>query len=402
MAGYERDLSFRTIIHASSSLNCVSKHIVYDANIAQRSILEANYVVDPLFTPSFIGGIALSNRIVMAPMTRGRAGDCDVPTSLMADYYRQRASAGLLVTEGVQPTPAGKGYWRTPGIHSEAQIEGWRAVTSAVHECGGRIIMQLMHCGRVVVPANRGFDADIIAPSAIPCPEKVPGPDGVPVPTAMPRAIARSEIPALTEEFATAARNAMDAGMDGVELHCASGYLINQFLNPISNVRDDDYGGEVQNRIRFPVQLLEAISAAIGADRVGFRISPGNPYNGMDPANPADTFIPFVQAVDGLGLAYLHLVDMQLPDLPILEMLRGHWSGPIIANNNLKPDVARMLIAQGSADAVSFGRAFIANPDLVERLREDAPLAKPDFSLLYTGEESGYIDYPPLVASASA
>nr|WP_239026012.1 alkene reductase [Sphingomonas paeninsulae] len=262
--------------------------------------------------------------------------------------------------------------------------------------------MQLMHCGRVVVPANRGFEADIIAPSAISCPEKVPGPDGVPAPTAMPRAIPRSEIPALIDDFATAARNAMDAGMDGVELHCASGYLINQFLNPISNARDDDYGGGVQNRIRFPVQVLEAMSAAIGADRVGFRISPGNPYNGMDPANPVDTFLPFVQAVDGLGLAYLHLVDMQIPDLPILKMLRGRWSGPIIANNNLKSDSARRLLEQDRADAVSFGRAFIANPDLVERLRDNAPLAKPDFSLLYAGEERGYIDYPPLVASASA
>jgi N-ethylmaleimide reductase len=361
--------------------------------------MKANYVADPLFVPINIGGLALSNRIVMAPMTRGRAGDGDVPTSLMVDYYRQRASAGLLVTEGVQPTPAGKGYWRTPGIHSEAQIEGWRAVTNAVHERGGRIVMQIMHCGRVVVPENRGYNADVIAPSAIPCPAKVAGPDGVPVPTAMPRAIMGSEIPSLIEEFATAATNAIAAGMDGVELHCASGYLINQFLNPISNLRDDDYGGGVQNRIRFPVQVLEAMSAAIGADRVGFRISPGNPYNGMDPANPADTFIPFVQAVDGLGLAYLHLVDMQIPDLPILEMLRSHWSGAIIANNNLKPDAARMLLDQRSADVVSFGRAFIANPDLAERLRDGAPLAKPDFSMLYVGDEKGYTDYPSLVTA---
>ena len=351
---------------------------------------------DSLFSPIALGEIELSNRIVMAPMTRDRAGPGDVPGDMMVEYYAQRASAGLIVTEGVQPSPAGKGYWRTPGIYTAEQVAGWRRVTDAVHARGGRIVMQLMHCGRVVVPANRGFDADVLAPSALRCPVPVPGPDGTPMETAEPRAIQAAEIPALLEEYAQAARNAMAAGFDGVELHCASGYLINQFLNPASNHRDDEFGGSAENRIRFPVMVLNALAEAIGAGRVGFRISPGNPYNGMDPADPAETFAPFVRAADGLGLAFLHVVDMGLAELDTLGLLRENFSGPIIANNNLKPDSARALLESGRAEAVSFGRAFIANPDLVERIKAGATMAKPDFSLLYTGEERGYTDYPAL------
>ena len=351
---------------------------------------------DSLFTPVTLGDIALSNRIVMAPMTRDRAGPGDVPTDLMVEYYAQRASAGLIVTEGVQPSAVGKGYWRTPGIHSAEQVEGWRKVAAAVHARGGRIVMQLMHCGRVVVPANRGFDAEVIAPSAVPCPVQVPGPDGTPLDCAMPRAITAEEIPALLDEYAAAARNAMAAGLDGVELHCASGYLINQFLNPASNRREDEFGGSAENRARFPLMVLKALAGAIGPGRVGFRISPGNPYNGMDPADPADTFVPFVKGADALGLAFLHVVDMGLPDLDALALLRENFRGPIVANNNLKADSARALLDAGRAEAVSFGRAFIANPDLVERIAAGAPLAKPDYRLLYTGEERGYIDYPTL------
>ncbi|MFM6950205.1 MAG: alkene reductase [Novosphingobium sp.] len=351
-------------------------------------------MVSGLFTPVMLGSIQLANRIIMAPMTRDRAGPDDVPTDLMVEYYAQRASAGLIITEGVQPSPTGKGYWRTPGIHSAQQIEGWRKVADAVHARGGRIVMQLMHCGRVVVAANRGFAADVIAPSAIPCPVKVPGPDGAPVDCAAPRAILANEIPALVEEFAQAARNAVAAGIDGVELHCASGYLINQFLNPASNQRSDEYGGTPENRIRMPLLVLKAMADAIGPGRVGFRISPGNPYNGMDPADPAATFAPFIKAANELGLAYLHLVDMDLPELDSLALLRANFSGPIITNNNLKPESAAALLADGRAEAISFGRAFIANPDLVERIAAGAPLAKPDYSLLYSGEARGYTDYP--------
>lgn len=349
-----------------------------------------------LYTPVRLGDIELANRVVMAPMTRDRAGPGDVPTDLMVEYYRQRSGAGLIVTEGAQPSPAGKGYWRTPGIHSPEQVAGWRKVADAVHAEGGRIVMQLMHCGRVVVPANRGFEAEVIAPSAVPCPDKVPGPDGVPADCAMPRAILAKEIPALVAEYAQAARNALAAGLDGVELHCASGYLINQFLNPVSNLRSDEFGGPVENRIRFPIAVLKAMAEAIGPGRVGFRIAPGNPYNGMDPSDPEATFAPFVKAADALGLAYVHVIDMGLDGLDALAMLRANWSGAIMANNMLTAETAEALLAAGRAEAVSFGRAFIANPDLVARMKAGAPLAKPDYARLYTGEELGYTDYPAL------
>ena len=349
-----------------------------------------------LFEPVHIGALDLDNRILMAPMTRDRAGSSDVPTDLMAEYYRQRASAGLIITEGAQPCREGKGYWRTPGIHSPAQIDGWKKVTDAVHKEGGKIAIQLMHCGRVVVPENRGFTADIIAPSALVCPDKVPGPDGVPVQTATPRALDLSEIPIVVEQYVQAARNAIEAGFDAVELHCASGYLINQFLNAASNVREDEFGGSVENRIRFPVMVLNAVAEAIGGGRVGFRISPGNPYNGMNPENPEETFAPFVEAAEKIGLAYVHVIDMGLEKLDTLAMVRANWSGSIIANNNLKPDAAEQLLDQGMADAVSFGRAFIANPDLVERISAGVALAKPDYAKLYVGEDEGYTDYPTM------
>ncbi len=352
-----------------------------------------------LFTPVTLGALTLRNRVVMAPMTRDRAGPGDVPTALMAEYYGQRAGAGLIITEGAQPSAEGKGYWRTPGIHSAEQIAGWKNVADAVHARGGLIAMQLMHCGRVVVPANRGFEADVIAPSALPCPDKVPGPDGVPAPTATPRAMAEADIARVVEEYAQAARNARAAGIDAVELHCASGYLINQFLNPASNQRTDQYGGSPENRARFPAMVLSAMAEAIGADRVGLRISPGNPYNGMDPSDPAATFGPFLDAVNGLGLAYLHVVDMGLAELDTLAFLRAHWSGPIMTNNMLKQDSAEQVLQAGRAEAVSFGRAYIANPDLAERMQAGAPLNKVDYTLLYTGEERGYTDYPAMDAA---
>lgn len=349
-----------------------------------------------LFTPIALGAIQMANRVVMSPMTRDRAGPGDVPGEIMVEYYRQRASAGLIVTEGTQPCPEGKGYWRTPGIYSAEQIEGWRKVADAVHAAGGRIVMQLMHVGRVVVSANRGFEADVVAPSAIPCPDKVPGPDGVPADCAPPRALEASELPALAEQYAQAARNARAAGIDGVELHCSSGYLINQFLNASSNRRDDEFGGDPARRARFPAMVVKALAEAIGADRVGVRISPGNPYNGMADPDPAATFAPFLDAIDPLGCAYLHVLDMKLEGLDTLAFVREHFSGPVIVNNMLTRETGQELLETGRADAVSFGRPFIANPDLVERLRSGAPLAKPDFTLLYTGEERGYIDYPAL------
>ena len=345
---------------------------------------------NPLFEPLALGEIKLRNAIVMAPMTRDRAGPGDVPGELMIEYYRQRASAGMILTEGTQPCPEGKGYWRTPGIWSPEQIAGWRSVANAVHERGGTIVMQLMHCGRVCVVANKQDDSEVIAPSAVSCGDKIPGPDGLPVPAAMPRALANDEISGVVAQFADAARNARAAGIDGVELHCASGYLPNQFLNAGSNKRVDEYGGSVENRIRFPVDVLSALAEAIGPGRVGFRISPGNPYNDVADHDPPATFGPFLKAADRLGLAYLHLVDVGGQ----LEFVRNHWSGPIIANNNLDAVSGRDLLGQGAAQAVSFGRKFIANPDLVERLKEGVELTLVDRDHIYAGEEKGYTDYP--------
>lgn len=349
-----------------------------------------------MFEATRLGALELANRVVMSPMTRDRAGPGDVPNDLMVKYYRQRASAGLIVTEGTQPSPVGKGYWRTPGIYSQQQIDGWARVAEAVHAEGGRIVMQLMHVGRVAVLANRGFDADVVAPSAIPCPDKVPGPDGVPTACEAPRALAADELPALAEEFAQAARNARAAGIDGVELHCASGYLINQFLDRGSNRRDDAFGGTSAARARFPAMVTRALADAIGADRVGVRISPGNPYNAMDPGDPAETFTDFLAAIDSIGCAYLHVANMNLPDFDTLAFLRAHWSGAIITNNMLTLESAQALLAAGRAEAVSFGRPFIANPDLVARFRSGAALAQPDYTVLYAGEERGYTDYPAM------
>lgn len=352
-----------------------------------------------MFSPVSLGELSLRNRVVMAPMTRDRAGPGDVPTEIMVEYYRQRAGAGLIITEGVQPSPAGKGYYRTPGIHSAAQVEGWAKVVDAVHAAGSRIVVQLMHVGRASVAANKDPGAETVAPSAIPCPALIPGPDGVPRETVPPRALETAEIAGVIGEYVTSAKNASRAGFDGVELHCASGYLPMQFLSSNSNQRTDQYGGSVENRIRFVVETLQAMAAAIGPGRVGFRICPGITLNGMDDANPAETYAALLKAVDGLGLAYVHLVHIPLPDVDALDLVHANWSGAVIENNNLTGETAAAVLAAGRADAVSFGRAFVSNPDLVDRLRTGAPIVKLDRATLYTGQGDdrlGYTDYPTM------
>lgn len=352
-----------------------------------------------IFDPVRLGEIHLANRIVMAPMTRDRAGPGDVPTEVMAQYYRQRAGAGLIVTEGTQPSPAGKGYWRTPGIHSAAQVEGWRKVADAVHAQGGKIVMQLMHVGRAAVEANKDSGAETVAPSAIPCPDPIPGPDGSLTATAIPRALATEEIADVIAEYAAAARNAVMAGMDGVELHCASGYLPMQFLSSNTNRRTDRYGGQVQNRIRFVVETLQALADAVGPGRVGFRICPGIALNGMADADPHETYAALLKAVDPLELAYVHLIHIPLEGQDALDLIHENWSGPVIENGGMTRESACDLLARGKAAAVSFGYAFIANPDLVERFRREAPLARASRATFYTGggdDRKGYTDYPSM------
>lgn len=353
--------------------------------------------MNDIFSPIDIGDLKLSNRVVMAPMTRARAGEGDIPTPVMADYYRQRANAGLIVTEGTQPSPTGKGYWRTPGIHSNEQVEGWRKVTESVHAEGGKIVVQLMHCGRACVQANKDPNAETVAPSAIPCPDPIPGPDGIPQKTVMPRALETNEIPKVIGEYVQATKNARLAGFDGVELHCASGYLPMQFLSTNTNQRTDRYGGSARNRVRFVLETLQAMSDAIGAGRVGFRICPGVTFNGMADADPTETYATLLHALNGMGLAYLHLINIPLGTHEALDLIRPIWSGPLIVNNMLTLAKAKVLLQERSADAVAFGKYFISNPDLVERFRIGAPLARYDQNTFYTGlgdDRHGYTDYP--------
>lgn len=353
--------------------------------------------MDEFFSPVELGALKLRNRIVMSPMTRSRAGAGDVPTDLHVQYYRQRASAGLIVTEGVQPSPAGKGYCRTPGIYSPAQVEGWRRVAAAVHGEGGLIIVQLMHCGRVASRLNKDDGSEIVAPSAIRARAKIFTDTSGLVDIEEPRALTTEEVPMVVAEYRQAAINAREAGMDGVELHCSSGYLPMQFLSSNSNQRSDRYGGSAENRIRFVMETLEAMGSAIGYDRVGLRVCPGFGYNDIDDENPAETYGILLDEASKLGLAYLHLVRRAFPKIDNFAHAKAHWRGRLILNNELTGETAAAALAAGESDAVSFGRPFIGNPDLVERLKFGKPLSDYDQSRLYTPGPAGYTDYKAAV-----
>lgn len=349
-----------------------------------------------LFEPVVLGAINLPNRVVMAPMTRSRAGAGDVPTDLMAEYYAQRAGAGLIVTEGTQPSPAGKGYCRTPGIYTPEQIDGWARVASRVHEKGGRLAVQLMHCGRVASRINKDDDSEVVAPSEVRAGGTIFTDAQGLVPMEMPRALETREIPSVISEYGQAARNAVEAGCDGVELHCASGYLPMQFLSPNANLRNDPYGGSVLNRIRFTVETIEALGEAIGFDRVGIRICPASIFNDVHDDDPVATYSALLEAIAPLGVAYLHLIRLVTPELDSLDIVRKSWRGRLILNNELDRADAEQAVRKGMADAVSFGRPFIANPDFVDRLRDGLELAEFDPTRLYSPGPEGYVDYPVL------
>ena len=348
-----------------------------------------------LFQPIRLGALQLANRVVMAPMTRSRAGEGDVPTALHVEYYRQRASAGLIITEGTQPSADGKGYCRTPGIHSEAQVAGWRAVTDAVHAEGGRIVVQLMHCGRICSHLNKAPGAETVAPSAIRARGKIFAEGAGMVDLDQPRALALEEIPGVVAEYREATAAALRAGFDGVELHCTSGYLPAQFLSTGTNRREDAYGGSVENRIRFVLEVLTAMAAEASAARLGMRICPGNPFNDLEDADPRQTFAALLDAVRPMGLAYLHVIRSPRRDLDAFALGRDHFRGPLILNDGFDAASAEQAIASGNAAAVSFGRAYIANPDLVHRMRAGLELADFDPGTLYTPGPQGYTDYPP-------
>ncbi|MBK7252236.1 MAG: alkene reductase [Gammaproteobacteria bacterium] len=346
-----------------------------------------------LFDPVRLGDLSLRNRIVMAPMTRSRAGEGDAPTAMNVEYYRQRASAGLIVTEGTQPSANGKGYCRTPGLHTSQQVRAWRAVTDAVHHEGGCIVVQLMHCGRIASHYNKDPGTETVAPSAIRAAGKMYTDAAGMVDFDMPRALALEEIPGVIDEYRQATRLALEAGFDGVELHCGSGYLPEQFLTSGANHRTDAYGGSAANRARFVVETLAAMSEVAGSGRVGLRLRAGNDFNDTHDDDPVETYGTLLEAVNPLGLAYLHLIRMKTPRIHGLELARAHFRGPILLNDGLTPESAQRYLDQGAAAAVSFARHFIGNPDLVRRLREGLPLAEFDRATLYTPGPKGYIDY---------
>jgi 2,4-dienoyl-CoA reductase-like NADH-dependent reductase (Old Yellow Enzyme family) len=354
-----------------------------------------------LFEPVTAGALALANRVVMAPLTRSRAGAGMVPTDLNVEYYSQRAGAGLIITEGTQPSAAGQGYSSTPGLHTDEQQAGWARVAQAVHARGGRIVVQLMHAGRIAHPDNKG-GVETVAPSAIAAPGQIFTANGM-ANHAQPRALETEELAAVIGEYVDASRRAVAAGLDGVELHAANGYLLHQFLSPASNQRTDGYGGSPQARARFVLEVARAVADAIGADRVGIRVSPGNLAGGTAETDAAETAATYRALVDGLaplGLAYLHVLGD--PAAELTQDLRRRFGGVFMANSGFAEvttlDEARQLVAEGLADLVSVGRLFIANPDLVRRWRTGAEVNQPDPSTFYGGGAEGYTDYPELAS----
>ncbi len=358
------------------------------------------HTLDHLLLPVVLGALRLPNRVVMAPLTRSRAVDGDAPSPLAVEYYRQRADAGLIITEASQVSPQGKGYPRTPGIYSEAQVAGWRSITGAVHGRGGRIFLQLWHVGRLSHPLVQVDGALPVAPSSIKADGQIFTPAGL-KDFVTPRALTIEEIPGIVADFAAGAMNAKRAGFDGVEIHAANGYLIDEFLRDGTNHRTDDYGGSVENRARFLKEVVEAVIAVWGRDRVGVRLSPVFDNYSMSDLDPARTFGYAAELLGRYGLAYLHGMQMGSGAFDF-GAFRRRYGGTYIANGGYDAARAEASIAAGDADLVSFGTLYIANPDLVERFRLGAPLNVPDPKTFFQGEERGYTDYPTLADAQHA
>ncbi len=355
-----------------------------------------------LFEPFGARSLQLKNRVVMAPMTRSRAVEANTPNALMAEYYGQRASAGLIITEGTSPSPNGLGYARIPGLFNDAQLRGWKAVTDAVHAQGAKIFVQLMHTGRVAHVANLPAGAEVLGPMAEACPgEMYTDAKGMQA-HSLPRALGERDIAHAVGEYANAAKRALEAGFDGVELHAANGYLIEQFLNANVNRRSDGYGGTIAGRNRFAIEVSRAVVTAIGADRVGIRLSPYGVFNstGAYPEVEAQ-YLSLARELSAIGLLYLHLVDhsaMGAPPVPaeFKAKLRSAFDGLFMPAGGFDRASAESALAEKRADLVAFGRPFLANPDLVERMRAGAALNAPDMATFYTPGPKGYTDYPRL------
>lgn len=354
-----------------------------------------------LFTPIKIGAHALKNRVLMAPLTRNRADDDGVPSELATEYYRQRAGAGLIISEATQISPVGKGYIRTPGLHSQDQVTQWKKITNAVHTEGGKIFVQLWHVGRISHTSLLPDGQAPVAPSAIRANAQTFTHEGF-QDVSTPRALDTEEIADLIEDYRSAARLAIEAGFDGVEVHSANGYLLDQFIHAATNTRTDAYGGSAENRARLTLEVTQAVADIVGADRVGVRLSPTGAFNDMQSNDPVSEFTLVVDGLNEMGLAYLHMVekfpgaDVSEADAQALASLRNRWSGSYIANGDFDAEQAKGWISSGRADAIAFGRPFIANPDLPKRFELGADLNEPDQDTFYAGEDKGYTDYPML------
>ena len=346
-----------------------------------------------LFTPLTIGGLELPNRIIMAPMTRSRADEAGLVGELSVEYYAQRASAGLIISEATYVSPMAKGYVRTPGIANEAHIAAWKKVTEAVHARGGKIFMQIFHTGRIALPDFLPHNALPIAPSAFAAPGQNYTDDGM-KPFVTPRSLEYDEIAFVIEEFAKATERAFFAGFDGVELHAASGYLVQQFLMSSSNQRTDKYGGFIENRARFLMETLDAMAGVRGAGKIGVKFSPQMPFNGVDEPDAEELYSYLIKGLSARGLAYVHVAKTNAYDWH--SLLRPLYIGKYFAESGLTKESATQLIQQGKVDATSFGTLFIANPDLPERFRQNAMLNVPDSATFYTPGAKGYTDYPTL------
>ncbi|MEV5570908.1 alkene reductase [Spirillospora sp. NPDC052269] len=357
--------------------------------------------MDEFFTPVAVGNLKLPSRLVMAPMTRSRAVDAGKVTELTAEYYGQRAAAGLIITEGTQPSVKGQGYVSTPGLHDDDQVVAWRAVTGAVHAEGGRIFAQIMHSGRIGHPYLYPDESLPLGPSPIASGEKLYTPDRGMLEHPAPREMTLEDIAVAIEEFTAAARNAIEAGFDGVELHGANGYLIQQFLADGSNHRTDAYGGSIENRNRFAVEVARAVADAIGADRVGLRVSPGTSVNGISESDPVPQYEALLRELNPLGLAYLHV--MELGDRALTLRLRDAWDGTLLLNPHptpadfpASPERGAEALRDGVADAIVFGELWLANPDLPERIKVGGPYNKAEQASFFGGDHRGYTDYPSL------
>jgi len=370
-------------------------------------IIKYTNMTHPLFAPYQLGDLTLPNRIVMVPLTRNRANlDGDTPSAMHADYYAQRATAGLIISEGAQISAQGKGYFRTPGIYTEAQVAAWRKITEAVHQRRGRIFCQLWHVGRMSHTSFQPDGAAPVAPSAIKADAQTFAEGGM-IDVSIPRAVETVEISEVIEDYRRAAACAKRAGFDGIELHAANGYLLDQFFREASNKRQDDYGGSVENRTRIHADILDALIKIWPAGRIGVRYSPFSHAGDAQPNNPMDTYLHLIEQANAAGVAYVHLIEGETggertANFHDLKTLKDAVSGVYMANNGYDRRMALDAVTNGNADLICFGRPFIANPDLVSRLEKDAPLNTPNPDTFYGGDREGYTDYPFLTSPLAA